>query len=358
MNFRITISFVIITLSFLVSSCSNETKKQMNIQPAAFGVTNGIVLIADEDVWKGPIGDSIRFYFSAPYLILPQPEPVFDIKHFTPDGLLKEPIRREFRHIIFVGNIKDDHSPTTRMIRKDIGVARVDRAYKDASFNSLEGKNKWARNQSVIYLFGKTDQDVANSVIEHYPAIAKKFQNRDRDLIKADTYTTGLNTKVMEEVKAAMDVDIKIPAEYFMAVNDGETIWIRKENSRISSNLLMTRIPYKDKAQFSKKNIKAIRDKIGKKYVSTRADSTYMQTNDIDLPMFTTTTTLNNDYCMEARGIWEVVNDFMGGPFIGYLVHNPDKKELLYIEGFLHAPSQNKRNYMQQLELIIGTAEY
>ena len=330
----------------------------MNIQPAAFGVSNGIVLVADDDVWNGPIGDSIRFYFSAPYLILPQPEPIFDIKHFTPDALLKEPIRQEFRHIIFVGNIKDDSSPTTQIIRKDIGVERVDRAYKDPSFTSLEGKNKWARNQIVMYIFGRTDEEVAKNVVANFPAIAKRFQGRDNDLINADAYTAGINAKIMEEVKKTMDVDMKIPSEYFVAVNDGETMWIRKENSKISSNILITRVPYKSKNQFSKKYIKELRDKIGKKYVSTRADSTYMQTNDIDLPIFTTITTLNGDYCMEARGIWEIVNDFMGGPFIGYLVHNPNKDKLLYIEGFLHAPSQEKRNYMQQLQLILSSAKY
>ncbi len=358
MNLRKIIIPVVIILITLLSSCSNETKKRMNLQPNAFGVSNGIVLVADDDVWEGPVGDSIRFYFSAPYLILPQPEPIFDIKHFTPQSLQTEPIRQEFRHIIFVGNIQDDHSPTTRIIRKDIGVERVDKAYKDPSFSSLEGKNKWAKNQIVIYLFGKTDKELANNVVANFPAIAKRFQKRDRNLVNADTYTAGINTKIMDEVKKTMDASIKIPAEYFIAVNDGETIWLRKENSRISSNILMTRVPYKSKNQFSKKYIKEIRNKIGKKYVSTRADSTYMQTNDIDLPIFSTITTLNGQYCMEARGIWEIVNDFMGGPFIGYLIHNPDKKELFYVEGFLHAPSQKKRNYMQQLELILSTVEY
>ncbi len=349
---------VIFAIGLILFGCSAETKKKMNVLPAAFGVANGIVLIADDDVWHGPVGDSIRFYFGAPYLILPQPNPLFDIKHFTPKGLQEEPIRKEFRHIIFVGNIKDDDSPTTRIIRKDIGVERVDKAYKDPSFNSLEGKNKWAKNQTVVYLFGDSEDDLAKSVVSNFPAIAKKFQNEDEYLINADTYTAGVNLKLMEEIKTAMDVELKIPKEYFMAVNDGEAVWIRKENSRISSNIIMTRVPYKDQSQFSKEYIKEIRDRLGKKYVSTRADSTYMQTNDIDLPMFVTTTKLNGQYAMEVRGIWEIVNDFMGGPFMGYLIYNPNKKDLLYIEGFLHAPSQEKRNYMQQLEEILSSAKY
>ena len=59
-----------------------------------------------------------------------------------------------------------------------------------------------------------------------------------------------------------------------------------------------------------------------------------MKVNDKDLPMFTYNTQVNNSYALEARGIWELENDFMAGPFISYLVHNPTKNELYFLDGF------------------------
>ena len=66
---------------------------------------------------------------------------------------------------------------------------------------------------------------------------------------------------------------------------------------------------------------------------------------------------IDNQYAVEARGIWEIANDYMGGPFISYTIHNPQTNELLYLDGFVHAPGKEKRNFMQQLEKIFTTAK-
>ena len=48
----------------------------------------------------------------------------------------------------------------------------------------------------------------------------------------------------------------------------------------------------------------------------------------------------------------------MGGAFISYLRHNPDNNELLFVDGFVHAPGKDKRNFMQHLEHIISTVNF
>ena len=100
------------------------------------------------------------------------------------------------------------------------------------------------------------------------------------------------------------------------------------------------------------------RDSIGRKYISSTLPDTYMQINDEDLPMLTQATTLNNNYALEARGIWEVINDYMGGAFVSYLIHNPDKNELLFVDGFIHAPGEDKRDFMQYLEYVLRTTKF
>ena len=61
---------------------------------------------------------------------------------------------------------------------------------------------------------------------------------------------------------------------------------------------------------------------------------------------------------LQARGIWEMVDDFKGGAFISNLMLDQDRGELILVDGFLYAPSiPKKRNYMQEIELIISSAE-
>jgi len=62
---------------------------------------------------------------------------------------------------------------------------------------------------------------------------------------------------------------------------------------------------------------------------------------------------VHGSYAVEVRGVWDLVNDFMGGPFIGYLIHDKSTNQLLYVEGFVHAPSTTKRKFMERIEHIL-----
>ena len=92
--------------------------------------------------------------------------------------------------------------------------------------------------------------------------------------------------------------------------------------------------------------------------MSTEIENTYMRINDVDLPMMIQATEINGNYTVEARGIWDIVNDFMGGPFLGYLIHNAKTNELIYIDCFIHAPGKKKRNYIQQLEYVVSSLKF
>jgi hypothetical protein len=51
-------------------------------------------------------------------------------------------------------------------------------------------------------------------------------------------------------------------------------------------------------------------------------------------------------------------NDFMAGPFVSYLIHDPERQELLFLDGFVYLPNEEKRNLIQELEYILRTAKF
>ncbi|MEZ4985981.1 MAG: DUF4837 family protein [Saprospiraceae bacterium] len=155
-----------------------------------------------------------------------------------------------------------------------------------------------------------------------------------------------------------MGVKMRIPEEFKPALAEPDIVWLRRETSEASSNILVKKIPYTDQTQLTAAGIKAIRDSIGRDYISSTLPGTYMRINDVDLPMFVETTRINGDYALQARGIWDIVNDFMGGAFVSYLVYDPAKRDLLFIDAFVHAPGKEKRDLMQQLDYILHTAQY
>jgi hypothetical protein len=358
-NFQMTRikNFAIVLLSLLIlTQCSEETQKSMGLKPIpnSFGDINEVVIVADRDIWEGSIGDTLDFYYSSAYPILPQPEPMLDLRHFTPEELDRAPDRKELRNYMIVANLNDSSSPTTQMITKDIGPEKVRQALEDPSFTSMVGRDKWAKGQLIIYQFGNSQEALINNIKQNLTPVLKRIRKADSQKIDATIFFKGESFKLMSEVKNTMGLNMRIPDDFFLAMNKDGVMWMRKETDKVSSNIMITKRAYKNENQLTKEYIKSLRDSLGR-YISTEIPNTYMKINDQDLPMLAQPIKMGNQYTIEARGIWEIVNDYMGGAFVSYLIHNPVNNELIFVDGFVHAPGENKRDHMQALEHIINT---
>ncbi len=348
------ISFLAIFI-LILSGCASEAGNSLSPRPQAFGSSNQIAVIADQNDWDGAIGDTFRFYFSSAYPILPQPEPFFDLKHFTPEELDADSYRKELRTYLVLGNLQRNESSTTDMIKADLGSEIMRKASEDKTYNTTIGRDKWAKGQLLIYLFAPNEEQLYTNIKDNFPAIAKKVNQVDRKRVETTVYLSGVSTAFSDQVKNKLGFEMRIPADYIVALDDKDFTWFRKETDFVSHNLMLYKIPYKDKNQLSKEGIKAIRDSLGRKYISSELANTYMKVNDIDLPMLTEQITISGKYAIEARGIWEIVNDYMGGPFISYLILNEETNELIFVDGFIFAPGKGKRKYMQYLEHIFSS---
>lgn len=345
-------------LAILFIGCASDTSSRLSPPKTAFGSANEICVIADQEVWESAVGDSIRYLFGAAYPILPQPEPTFDLRHFTPSELEADAYRKELRSYLVVANMADVESPTFQSLSKDLGEENMRKAREQSDFNIKVGYDKWAKNQIIVYLFAQNQTELIEAMQRSYPAIANKFNEADKEQFDATVYFGGENRAIGSQIETKFGLNIKIPSDYFIAVDDPETMWIRKETEVLSSNILLHKIPYNNEQQLSKANIKAVRDTLGKRYVSTTIENTYMRTNDVDLPMVTRQLDLNGAYAIEARGIWDIVNDYMGGPFLSYMILNETKNELIYIDCFVHAPAKKKRDFVMQLEHIVSSVKF
>jgi len=340
------------------TGCASDITSKFNAPKNAFGQANRLCVIADQDVWEGEIGDSIRYIFGAAYPILPQPEPLFDLKHFTPQELNLDPYRKELRAYLMVGDLSNPESPTVKSITKDLGAENLRKAHEQADFNIKVGYDKWAQGQTLVYLFAPSKEKLLDAAERNFPAIANKLHKTDKEQFEATLYFGGENGAVKQKIKDQFEMEIRIPSDYFVAIQDTQSLWLRKETEFLSSNILIHRIPYTSEDQLTKKGIKELRDQLGKEYVSTEIKDTYMRTNDVDLPMLTKAIDLNGAYAIEARGIWDIVNDFMGGPFLSYMILDKETNELTFIDCFVHAPGKKKRDYMMHLEYIIESAKF
>ena len=351
-------SLLLLLVALLGWSCSEEAQRSLRPTPLAVGKINQLVIIADQDTWDGPVGDTIAYYFSGPFPILPQPEPLLDLNHFTPQQLDADVLRRELRTYLFVADLSEEDSPATRLIKRDLGEERVRKAVEEGNFAPIAGHDKWATGQLLVYQFANSQEQLIGLIKKNFPAILKEIHKEDAKKIDATVYLDGESRKLNTEVSEKMGIQLRVPNEYFLALSDDNVIWLRKETAKISSNILIHKVKYTRQEQLSGEGLKAIRDSLGRDYVSSTEPKSYMQINDEDLPLLIDETSIDGHYALEGRGIWEVVNDFMGGPFVSYLIHDSDKDELIFLDGFIWAPGEDKRDDMQYLNYILTTARF
>ena len=82
-------------------------------------------------------------------------------------------------------------------------------------------------------------------------------------------------------------------------------------------------------------------------------DGQYMQTN--WKTVFARITEFKGQPMVEARGLWEMHADMMGGPFVSYTRIDTIRHLTVTAEGFVFAPEKKKRPYIRELEAALQT---
>ena len=115
-------------------------------------------------------------------------------------------------------------------------------------------------------------------------------------------------------------------------------------------------MPYTNENQLSKEYLIQLRDSLGKRHVEGARPHSYMTTEMLYEPDFTITS--ENPYTIEVRGLWTMVNDFLGGSFISCAQLDKKNNRIIYAEGFLYCPNERKRYHLQELESILYSLKF
>ena len=222
-------------LALCLASCkSSEGGAKIGPKPNALGKMNEIVVIADHELWEGAVGDTFKFYFGSAYPIMPTPEPIFDIRHFTPKQLSESPLKKELRTYVFLSDLNDTSSETTSLVAGDLGQSKYEKSLNDQTFNTSVGRDKWAKGQVLFYLFANGEKKLADVIGKSFSAIATKVNDHDKKKLKQSTFPDASN---MEYTKMLVDnygIDIKIPMSFKKATADENLTWFARLTNKDS----------------------------------------------------------------------------------------------------------------------------
>lgn len=315
--------FLIAVAFLLITACEdNKTNKKKYLSDSN-GNINNVSVVVDNDMWDGSVGEAIRSVLATVVDGLPQDEPMFNMNQVPPN--------------VFSGFVTYNRT-----------VLKIEQG-KKASIKILD--DVYAKPQCVVVISGPTKQDIVNVINTNSAQIIKAFKSEELKEKQKRISKSLYNIKSIEE---NLGLTIKFPTAYRIAKQDKSFFWIRKDIKNGTMNLMLYELPYDKLLQSNSvvNQIIKIRDSIGKEYIPGPSDGTYMITENAYTP-FHFKTTLDSKPALETKGMWEVKNAFMAGPFINYFIDDRAHNRWVVVEGFVFAPSVNKRDYMFELEAVI-----
>ena len=214
----------------------------------------------------------------------------------------------------------------------------------------------WAHPQCVI----QVNASCADSAVV---VLDRNGENITGAIEQAERNRVIANTLLYEESKLADVVDnmiggkVHFPVGYTLKKATDDFIWIADEKQYTTQGIFIYKYPATDEEPFSEENIIARRNAFLKKYVPGMLDNTYMTTSVFVKPGIKFLKYHDLDF-VETKGLWEVYNDFMGGPFVSHSFYSKDGKDIIVLEAWVYAPKYDKRQYLRQTESLLYSFEW
>lgn len=314
-----------ITLTFL--SC-NDTSSNQRIVPESSGNINNLLVVVDNMLWEDNVGESIRDIFAAPVPALNQEEPLFTISQMPTQ--------------VFSG-----------FATKNRIVLKIE---KGKPADTSIGEDALARPQTLIVVTGKTNQEIIDQMKANADKIIAAFKKEE---IKEKQRRINISLFDTKPIQEQLGIDIKFPTAYRIAAHEDNFFWVRKDIPTGNVDFMMYQVPLSEIRKGDSTRVRDIirmRDSIGKAHIQSSVEGAYMITEEAYAP-YVFDTTIDGKPTIETKGIWDMKNAFMSGPFINYAIEDKANNRYVVVEGYVFAPSIEKRDYVFELEAILRSVK-
>ncbi len=295
------------------------------------GAPYELVVICDQPEWESQLGDTLRSVLSGYIPYLNQQEPYFSVMRITTnsyDGLIAK-----HRNILEV-NINPSIKETSVAVRYDVAAAP----------------------QVVLTLQAPSVEAATEYVSENRASLIKGIEiaERDRAVEFAQNYSNQVIDKIIYE---KFGVQMKIPTGYTVRQDNPDMIWISNEYPVASQGAFIYSYPADlGINSLSEENLVEARNKYAA-LIPGPSDGSYMTTF-TEISQLYTPIRIEGRLWIEMRGLWDVVNDFMGGPYVSYSTIDEETNKVFTIDCYVYSPKYGKRNYLHGVESLVYNAKF
>jgi hypothetical protein len=319
----------LITICLSLLSCIGL---ENDILPEGTGKSGDLLVVMDSSLWLGETGSVISSCFSATQDGLPQREPYFNVIQVTPRNFTR--IFKTTKNIIVVGKSQEKGS---------------------AEYSIQE--NIWAKNQLVLNLITDSDKKAAAILSKNCEGLRGRFITQEYSRLQ-HAYNKLKNEAVIGKVEDAVGMRFIIPADYVVAKKENNLIWLRKDfdqqGHQINMGLIIYRSDYESQEQLELDWLMNKREEMTK-MVEGPSQGSYM-TYYKEFRPASRDLSIGKHFVKELRGLWNMENAFMGGPFVHYAFVDETGTKLICVDGYVFAPKFEKREFLRELEAVALSA--
>jgi hypothetical protein len=300
---------------------------------SAGGTSEILVVTQNEEQWEGMIGDSIRAFFLQPQYGLPQPEPLNKLTHINVSGF-SDMFKRH----------------------KSLLLVEIDPSLDKPIVET--GEDLWAAPQRVYKIIAPDRTSWCETFNTYKDAYKVMYDKVERDRIMS-VLRPSTDNKIVERIKEKMGFGLTIPSGFYIAKDEPDFMWLRKELPKNSFGIFIYTTPYKDTLQLELNSLVSVRNRLLQEHVPGPADGSFMTTErEFVPPIVNYISTYPTGFAAEMRGMWCLVGDYMAGPFVSYTFPDEKTGNLVTLEGYVYYPNHDKRDDLLQLQSILYSIQY
>ena len=317
-------------LIFLSCENANKEPKQTNrpfLVPMSSGNPYEVMVVADDSIWDGYAGRALDVVLNKPLKGLPQEESTFHVSRITPDNY--DRITNLFRNII---------------------IFKIGREYSEPRFRLL--RDEFSSPQMIMTIQGPSVSEVSTFITEHTDFIIKFFSDEEINRAAREFHDEH-NIKFAKKVKEMFGCEFYIPVDINKMKIGDNFIWASNDALTGIQNIVIYSYPYATEKVFRRGVYIALRDSFMKANIPGGKPNQYMATDKdhVDVKNIT----VRGEFAQEARGLWHMENDAMGGPFVAHSMIDTINNRVIVAEGFVYAPDKMKRTMIRRLEAALYT---
>lgn len=344
-------SIIFISSLLLLFSCS-EFNKRKNNETWATGKPGQVLVVCTDHLWMSAEMDSLL-------LRIAPPEPPFFPLEYA--------FQFSHRNVLgFTSNFKSS---------RNIMIVEIHDSLKTA-YDIQFKQNKWVKGQTVIQLYiqsqkalNEVNDEITMQIQEAYEKgeiqrYVTHYKSKSNGLVKdiiqqkfgcSIDFPKGVS--VLNNVENFLRIDVPDRSRE-MPLDGGKNYQTSKANFILSSTLFWTQ-DFENQQQFELRSLLAHQDSMLKRFAPHEKEGAYF-TTEYDTVVYPIIQKLNISGVdvYEIKGHYRIggrSDVFMGGPFVSYSFHVPQRNQIVSLFGMVHGPSERLLTYLREHKSLIHT---